>query len=740
MSTKPNARNVWSSTTRAFGVLALLIVLLALAVGVSMAAPEAPAGKSSIGDCVWNDTDVDGFQSLGEVGINGVVVWLYKDGANGNPKDGVLQAGEKISDTVTVAGGANATGTACATAGYYDFPVDGDETYWTEVIASNFNVGGPLDDYVFTSENTVGDNPHKKIMPLNQLDYNEADFGYVKVDLKISITPNTDTNAVNDPHTFTVKVEKKIGSGAWTPVAGVSPAVTVSPAPSSITNNCAVANATNANGECTVVINSTSATVYTASASVTASINVDIPDGIGGTISTPVSRTRATGDAKNTAAGGSGNATKTYVDLRISVTPNTDTNAVNDPHTFTVKVEQKIGNGAWTPVAGVSPAVTVSPTPSSITNNCATPGVTNANGECTVVINSTSATVYTASASVTVSVSSQSITRTTGTAANTAAGGSGNATKTYVDLRISVTPNTDTNAVNDPHTFTVKVEQKIGNGAWTPVAGVSPAVTVSPTPSSITNNCDGTPVGDVTNANGECTVVINSTSATVYTASASVTVSVSSQSITRTTGTAANTAAGGSGNATKTYVDLRISITPNTDTNAVNDPHTFTVKVEQKIGNGAWTPVAGVSPAVTVSPTPSSTTNNCATPGVTNANGECTVVINSTSATVYTASASVTVSVSSQSITRTTGDGCQYGRGWKRQRHQDLCGLAHQHHAQHRHECGERPPHLHGEGGAEDWQRCVDASGGCQPCGDSQPDAQQHHQQLCHTGRHQCQR
>jgi hypothetical protein len=109
----------------------------------------------------------------------------------------------------------------------------------------------------------------------------------------------------------------------------------------------------------------------------------------------------------------------------------TDTNAVNDPHTFTVKVEQQIGNGAWTPVASLFPAVTVSPTPSSITNNCAASG-TNASGECTVVINSTTATTYTANASITASVSGQSMTRSTnGDAVNIAAGGSGPATKIY---------------------------------------------------------------------------------------------------------------------------------------------------------------------------------------------------------------------------------------------------------------------------------------------------------------------
>ena len=501
------------------------------------------------------------------------------------------------------------------------------------------------------------------------------------VDLRISIDPLTDTNAVNVSHTFTVKVEQKIGAGTWTAVAGVSPAVTVSPAPSSITNSCdgaPAADVTNASGDCTVVINSTTATVYTANASVTVSVS-------GQSITRNTDSTAGSAfTANNTALAQSpartGTATKTYVGLRISLSPQSATNAVNDPHTFTVKVEQKIGNGAWTPLAGVSPAVTVSPAPSSITNSCdGSPAadVTNASGDCTVVINSTTAAVYTANASITATVSGQSITRSTDSTAgsafteNSAAlaqapARTGTATKTYVDLRISLSPLSDTNAVNVSHTFTVKVEQNTGSG-WTAVAGVSPAVTVSPAPSSITNSCDGSPAADVTNASGDCTVVINSTTAAVYTANASITVTVSGQSITRNTDSTAgsaftenNTALAQSpartGTATKTYVNLRISLSPLTDTNAVNDPHTFTVKVEQQIGTGAWTVVVGVFPVVSVTPTPSSITNNCAA-SPTNASGECTVVINSTTATTYTANASLTTTVSGQSITRnTTGD------------------------------------------------------------------------------------
>src|SRR4029079_5857659 len=60
---------------------------------------------------------------------------------------------------------------------------------------------------------------------------------------------------------------------------------------------------------------------------------------------------------------------------------------------------------------------------------------------------------------------------------------------------------------------------------------------------------------------------------------------VSGQTITRTTGTAVNTAAGGSGNASKAWVDANIQITPATATNAVGTNHTLHITVNGLNGN-----------------------------------------------------------------------------------------------------------------------------------------------------------
>jgi len=158
-----------------------------------------------------------------------------------------------------------------------------------------------------------------------------------------------------------------------------------------------------------------------------------------------------------------------------------------------------------------------------------------------------------------------------------------NINNTPVAARISINPPSDTNAVDDPHTFTVKVESSVdGGGTWQPVVGAKPAVTFTPSnPDSITDNC-ADPVPSGTNASGECTVVINNADAEAFTANAAVTVNVEGESIqVQTNGTG-----GSSGPAVKTYVDANILLTPQTATNEVDDNHVITVEVNQNLGGG----------------------------------------------------------------------------------------------------------------------------------------------------------
>ncbi|HRJ41373.1 MAG TPA: SdrD B-like domain-containing protein, partial [Caldilineaceae bacterium] len=455
------------------------------------------------------------------------------------------------------------------------------------------------------------------------------------VDLRITLSPLTDINKVGDPHTFTAIVQQNTGSG-W---ASVPNGTTVS---FSLLNNTAGAtfttgtSCTTTSGQCTITINGANAGSVDLQATSTVTVNSQ-------------SITRTTGTTANTNAGGTGNATKTYVDLRISLSPLTDINKVGDPHTFTAIVQQNTGS-SW---ANVPNGTVVS---FSLLNNTAgatfTAGTTctTTSGQCTITINGANAGSVNLQATTTVVVSSQSITRTTDTTANTNAGGTGNATKTYVDLRISLSPLTDINKVGDPHTFTAIVQQNTGSG-W---ASVPNGTVVS---FSLLNNSAGatfTAGTNCTTTSGQCTITINGANAGSVDLQATSTVVVSSQSITRTTATTANTNAGGSGNATKTYVDLRISLSPLTDTNPVNEPHTFTATVQQNTGSGWGNVPNGTTVIFSLLNNTANASftagNTCTTTG-----GQCTITINGTIQGSVNLQATSTVIVSGETITRTTG-------------------------------------------------------------------------------------
>ncbi len=61
---------------------------------------RAPAGTGTIGDYVWQDSDQDGVQDPGELGLGGVTVLLYRD-TNG---DGILQPGAGSPPSIVYSG------------------------------------------------------------------------------------------------------------------------------------------------------------------------------------------------------------------------------------------------------------------------------------------------------------------------------------------------------------------------------------------------------------------------------------------------------------------------------------------------------------------------------------------------------------------------------------------------------------------------------------------------------------
>src|SRR4029079_12387579 len=151
------------------------------------------------------------------------------------------------------------------------------------------------------------------------------------VNARISIAPNA-TNEINDPHTFTVTLEKDLGDGAgFVPAAGETVLVTLTSINGSsianVTSNCS--GGTDAAGQCTVTFTSPTPGQITGNASWT------------GTLGTPTPFTIATDGT----GGNSGAAVKTFVDANIQVTPN-GTNRVGANHTFTAHINVNAGQGA----------------------------------------------------------------------------------------------------------------------------------------------------------------------------------------------------------------------------------------------------------------------------------------------------------------------------------------------------------------------------------------------------------
>jgi hypothetical protein len=369
------------------------------------------------------------------------------------------------------------------------------------------------------------------VMPVatNGVAPNSGDAVKTFVDANIQITPGTDTDPVGDSHVLTCHINVNTGSGGFANApAGTVCTVNITAGPGTpATQNCVIG----AGGDCTVSI--TSATPGTSTIQATTTVSV------GG-----VSLTRTTGDAH---AGDGPNATKNWVAARISIAPNA-TNEVGQPHTFTVTVEQDTGSGFAAVPAGTPCNITLTNGGGAVANPAGPFNLTtNASGQCSVTFTSNSTGTVTGHASSTLSVGGQTVTvQTNGVAPNSA-----DAVKTFVNANIQITPATANNPVGTNHVLTITVNAVNGTidaGAHTATASISSG------PGSFVGSPSCTYTGGT--ATASCTVTITSATAGTTVVSATSVIPVSGVNITRTTGTAANTAAGGSGTASKNWGDV----------------------------------------------------------------------------------------------------------------------------------------------------------------------------------------
>ncbi|HEX9765613.1 MAG TPA: prealbumin-like fold domain-containing protein, partial [Nitriliruptorales bacterium] len=295
----------------------------------------------------------------------------------------------------------------------------------------------------------------------------------------------------------------------------------------------------------------------------------------------------------------SGTFTNPRIPYRIDVSPHDDVNPVGDNslHTFTVSVQQEI-DGTWGAVAdGTAVAVAWSGDGAIQTNDCASGTV---GGACTVTVDSDDPGAGTLTA--TFDTPYQHVTGTYGppdppTSDWVSTEDAGTFLDKIADAGdkawrgfLAQVESDDVNLVDEQHTFTVTVwETPDGTTTGALASGVD-ATLLWTAPGGATSNPECT-----TGAGGTCTVFVNSSSTgTGFIQITQLDGQINGQDITVSyTAGSSDPAVSGDRFASKTWVDFRVSISPESATNHVDWDHTFVVTVERDSGSG-WTAVNGV--------------------------------------------------------------------------------------------------------------------------------------------------
>lgn len=446
------------------------------------------------------------------------------------------------------------------------------------------------------------------------------------VSATITIAPNA-VNEVGVPHPFTITVSAT-GPPAAITIGDVTYDVDPDPTEDDLVCDAVQTTATGKTRTCTLTISSDDADVFTANASVQVTM-----DGL----EAPIDLTT------NATNGSSGPAVKTYVDARLTITPD-GVNEVGQSHPVTALVEVNDGTNGWQPLSGATVQLTEDG-PGSIPATC---GPTGSDGTCGVDLISSATGVSIVNGRVELTVLGEALVRQTNTAINSDAGGSGDLTKTWVDGLISITE-TAVNPVGAPHTFDIEARLVAPPGTGTPTFTITPSV--SPAPDSLVTDCASSPTLEATDTGykATCTVTINNNETGLFTANASVSISVAGVTMTRNTtpGDAVSAGPGGTGPATKRYVDANIQVGPD-GVNEVGDDHVVTGHVNVDNGDGETNAPAGTVISFTMSGPGGLSAASCQTIAET---GSCTVTLTSSEIGVTIVNASSTVTIDGLAIT-----------------------------------------------------------------------------------------
>ena len=434
----------------------------------------------------------------------------------------------------------------------------------------------------------------------------------------VTLSPSA-TNAVGAPHVFTITATRSDGDPVedasiayvWTGAGTATPA-----------SSCT----TDASGVCTVTV--TSLSPGTGTLTVTSVldgaflVDLTVPGTPGQAASQVVPLI----------------ATKTWLAYRVTLDASA-TNLVGVPHTFTATVEQSADGTTWSAVPDgttLTASATGTGTLDAAASTCETGGTTT--GTCTYVVTDAGP------GTLTIDVTAIASTTVDGAPfTNVVLIGPAAASKTWVAYEVTVSGSA-TNLVDTPHVFTITATRSDSD----PVDGATIAYTwtgtgtASPATSCTTNDTGVCTVTVTSSATGTGTLTVTSVTDGAFvvdlTPGGSTVGRAATQVVPLTT--------------SKTWVDYRVTVTPETATNYVDQPHTFTVLVEQDTGAGfAPLPDAEVALAVSGTATPDPPVPTSCT---TDAAGQCLITV--TSSVPGTLELTATYNATAGSVTRAYDD------------------------------------------------------------------------------------
>jgi hypothetical protein len=446
------------------------------------------------------------------------------------------------------------------------------------------------------------------------------------VTARIKLGPHDATNSVGTAHTVTATLETTTDNITYTAVSGATINFTISGSLSGTgpnthltydsggSSSCSTA----ADGTCTTTINDNESEQITIHASATGfTQSGGGVQGSFGTFSTSTAGPSCTTDNGMDSGASTCDALKTYAIGRILISPETASNVVGTDHVLTATLQYSTDNGTTWTNAGTGATINFSIDAGSqagahFSNLLSTASCSTTAGSCSVTLQDTSAGTVNVNASSTFGVTGITGTFTVstvgsgGTCSTSASGTAGNgncdAVKHFIDGRILLSPESASNVVGNAHTFTATLQTTGDGSTWTTLAQSNDTVNWTLTPAGSAFFTDNSATTDTcTTAAGQCQQTINDN--TPETVGVHVAASFQVSGVTgtfnvQTTNVAANcnVNAGSTNNGTcdavKHFVTARILLTPETATNLVGNPHTFTATLQTSGDGTTWTTVS----------------------------------------------------------------------------------------------------------------------------------------------------